>query len=96
MGSDNEHIFRAGDVVKHIPTGETWVLACSDGVTVWPCGWPETRASASDCELVKAASDKFHEEMIRKWASKDDANDERVRESKYIVQLWDDMSKSGM
>ncbi len=54
----NARSFRAGDEVLHRPTGETWLLICDEenGV-VAPGGWPDTRASASDCELVRAASD---------------------------------------
>lgn len=50
--------FRAGDVVKHRPTGETWRLAVdqfSDEVS--PLGWPETIAKAEDCELVEASDE---------------------------------------
>lgn len=50
--------FRAGDVVKHEPSGETWSLAVDQfGDEVSPCGWPETIAKASDCTLIKHATD---------------------------------------
>jgi hypothetical protein len=50
--------FRAGDTVKHGPTGETWLLACDqEREDVLPAGWPETLAKASDCTLVEAATD---------------------------------------
>jgi hypothetical protein len=50
--------FRAGDEVLHVPTGETWLLIVDEenGVVV-PAGWPDTRAQASDCSLVRAATD---------------------------------------
>jgi hypothetical protein len=50
--------FRAGDVVDHIPSGERWILATDevDG-SVYPMGWPESRAAASDCRMVRAATD---------------------------------------
>ena len=58
--------FRAGDVVKHAPSEETWVLACDqDGDAVMPAGWPESRADAADCTLVKAASDEERLKMLR-------------------------------
>ena len=50
--------FRAGDVVAHIPSGERWILATdeADG-SVYPMGWPESRAAARDCRLVRSATD---------------------------------------
>lgn len=50
--------FRAGDVVKHGPTGETWVLGTDEEAgRVYPLGWPETIALASNCDLIRAAED---------------------------------------
>jgi hypothetical protein len=51
--------FRAGDTIRHLPSGEEWLLACDeeDGRVVC-CGWPETQANAKDCILVEAATDK--------------------------------------
>ncbi len=59
-------LFRAGDRVRHGPSGETWLLACDereDG-SVYPCGWPETRAMASDCSLVQATTDENRMAML--------------------------------
>lgn len=62
--------FRAGDVVRHRPTGEEWQLAhCEDGRVAW-CGWPEGQADAADCELVRAATDEQHRAMLEAWAAK--------------------------
>jgi len=45
--------FLAGDVVFHKPTKEEWSLACDEShLSVYPSGWPATRASADDCELL--------------------------------------------
>ena len=55
---------RAGDVVSHAPTGETWLLAAVRGDDVYPGGWPETLARASDCTLVTSATDAEHRRMI--------------------------------
>jgi hypothetical protein len=62
------HRFRAGDVVRHRPSGEEWTLAYGHGDFVSACGWPEGEAYARDCDLVKAASDEEHEAMLRVWA----------------------------
>ena len=62
-------MYRAGDVVRHGPTCETWVLACDeeDG-RVLPAGYPECTAAAADCELVTAATDVDRVEMLRRVA----------------------------
>lgn len=61
--------FRAGDAVKHGPTGETWVVAgIRDGYLAW-VGWPEGRAKVEDCTLVKAATDSEHRQLLDKLAS---------------------------
>lgn len=62
--------FRAGDVVRHRPSGETWVLAyaAAERNEVSACGWPESIAKADDCVLVEAATDEKHEEMLRRHA----------------------------
>jgi hypothetical protein len=50
--------FRAGDVVKHRPSGEEWVLSCDEERgEVLPAGWPESVGKADDCDLVTQASD---------------------------------------
>jgi hypothetical protein len=62
--------FRAGDVVKHAPTGETWVLANDqDGPHVSPCGWPACLAYAVDCALVTAATDEKRMEKLTTLAN---------------------------
>ena len=67
--------FRAGDVVRHGPTGEKWGLSCDeeDG-EVLPGGWPLTLAKASDCTLIEAASDDKRRARLREVAhpSRDD------------------------
>lgn len=65
--------FQAGDVVLHTPTGETWLLIVDehDGRVV-PGGWPDTRASAVDCELVKASRNR-HERLKTTAASQHSA-----------------------
>lgn len=63
-------MFRAGDVIKHVPTDEEWLLACDEeGGRVVCCGWPETMAEATDCTLVEAATDEERTEMLKVVAS---------------------------
>lgn len=76
--------FNAGDTVKHIPTGETWVLAVNQfGDEVSPCGWPESIAKAVDCELLESATDEKRMEQLRQSAAIKDDHDIRCRYAKH-------------
>lgn len=64
-------IFQAGDTVHHSPSDETWILAIDQwGDWVSPCGWPETIAEASHCQLVTQATPEQRRDMIQQWADK--------------------------
>ena len=75
--NDPRH-FRAGDVVRHGPSGEKWVLACDEDSAgrsgpdtrgrVLPAGYPETLAEAVDCTLVRAATDAERREQLEQSA----------------------------
>ena len=56
------HKFRAGDIVKHLPSREEWLCAGVDssGQRLTWMGWPEGSADVADCELVQAATNKEH------------------------------------
>lgn len=58
-------MFAKGDTVKHIPTGEEWLLIRAEGDYVYPGGWPASRALAADCRLLKAADPKTVEWIDR-------------------------------
>jgi hypothetical protein len=62
-------MYRAGDTVKHTPSGEEWTLACDeeDGRVV-PAGWPESTGAAYDCTLIRAATNIERLEMLRRVA----------------------------
>lgn len=45
-----------GDVVKHGPTGETWVVCRVGGDSVYPAGWPPSCGEIKDCTLVRKAT----------------------------------------
>lgn len=73
--------FRCGDVVRHLPSGETWLVAYDDGRNLAPAGWPACVVSSSDCELVKAATDDAHAAAVRDWRrAPDDTSDDRRRQ----------------
>lgn len=68
---------RAGDVITHIPSGETWVLAYAKNGKVSPCGWPESVAEESNCVMLKAATDEEYLNMLEIWAKKINSGDHR-------------------
>lgn len=75
---------RAGDAVLHRPSGERWLVAAvNDQGDLYCAGWPCTRSSIEDCDLLEATSDDRHTEMVYACA--------RIRESdprrSYSLQL---------
>lgn len=45
-----------GDIVRHVPSGEEWLLLRVKDDYVYPAGWPSSRALAADCVLVSKAT----------------------------------------
>jgi hypothetical protein len=45
-----------GDIVKHDPSGEEWLVAYVDDDRLAMCGWPAGIAQLSDCTLVEKAT----------------------------------------
>lgn len=80
--------FRAGDTVHHFPTGENWILAVDQfGDEVSPCGWPETIAKASDCEILERASDSDRHQQLLRSAKIQDTHDIRRREARHSLNM---------
>ena len=50
-------MFLGGDLIRHKPTGEDWVVLRSgvdaDGEFIEPAGWPPCRARANDCRILQ-------------------------------------------
>ena len=67
-----------GDVVRHNPTGEEWVVAYVKGDRLAWCGWPEGEGQLSDCTLVKAATDDERRQLLERMAVMD-STDSRCR-----------------
>ena len=70
------------DHVKHLPTGETWVVACVHGDRLSWCGWPEGMADLADCRLVKKATPDERDKLLRELAAMR-ADDHRKRHAKW-------------
>ena len=78
---------KSADKVFHRPSGETWILAWADDKEVSPCGWPETIAKVSDCEMVEEATQEELEAMLKKWAEMEGNNsDYRVLRCRQMNQ----------
>lgn len=60
---------RTGDTVRHIPSGETWIVAWPDEEELMWCGYPEGWAKISDCVLVKNCTDEQHWKLIKEIAN---------------------------
>lgn len=60
--------FRTADVVRHLPSGQVWVVAYADQYTLICCGWPESSASPADCELEYSATDEAHWKLVEQVA----------------------------
>ena len=64
-----ERRIRCGDVVRHRPTGEEWLVAYADyetGYLAW-AGWPDGRAKIADCDLIEARDHRRHVESVGAW-----------------------------
>lgn len=64
-------MIRTGDHVRHIPSGETWVVAFVEDHTglLCACGWPCELVPIAQCQLVKQASDEESLALVRKLAA---------------------------
>lgn len=83
-------LLRCADHVLHRPTGEKWLLACDEqNGEIICCGWPETFARASDCDLLKAATDEERLELLREVA-KPGRSDTRASRARYQLDLAGD------
>ena len=56
------------DHVRHIPTGEEWVVACVIGDRLSWCGWPEGTAELKDCELTRKVTPEVRDQLLRDLA----------------------------
>ena len=61
--------YRTGDVIRHIPSGEEWLVATADARHVSPCGWPYGLARLDEVELVEAATDEAHLKLLQELAN---------------------------
>lgn len=78
-----------GDTVKHLPSGERWVVACVDverNELSW-IGWPEGTARLSDCVLVEKAPTDRRELLLQQMAAMKNLEDHRCRYARKALNL---------
>lgn len=71
------------DHVRHLPSGETWVVAYVRGDRLAWCGWPEGEAQLADCVMTKKATRAERIKLLRDLAggrglTSGSSNDARV------------------
>lgn len=66
-----------GDTVKHLPSGETWIVACVENGELSWVGWPEGWAKLADCVLVKKATAEKRQKILEQMAGIRNAGDHR-------------------
>lgn len=69
-------MIRTGDTVRHIPSGEKWLVAYVQGGLVCACSWPGTRVAEKDCHVIRSAGDQESEDLLKALADTN-LNDER-------------------
>lgn len=81
-GTSSEVPVKAGDSVRHRPSGESWLVAAvsPNGAELVCCGWPETIAKVGDCEVIERCSEPSREEMIERCKDGNDVRGSWTRE----------------
>lgn len=87
MPPSDPHRFRAGDVVRHVPSGEGWVLAVVEGDRAMAAGWPLEQVDVGTLELDVAASDEEHVAMLRTVAAMSEADPRREAARRQLAAL---------
>lgn len=89
MPSETGQLIRAGDAVLHRPSGEKWLVATDeDDGMFYAAGWPETRAHAEHCEIVRTATDEQRLKMLEqaatgRWSPRQSLADYQLRVALY-------------
>lgn len=74
----------SGDIVKHLPTGEVWTVACVENNRLSWSGWPEGTAALNECELIQKASKEERLNTLRIWAETC-GHDHRIRYARRVL-----------
>ncbi len=80
---------RTGDHVKHLPTGEEWLVAFVEDGRLCACGWPCSLVPVADCELVKACTDIESNSLLVEMSNMNDCSDPRCTYAKRVLARED-------
>ena len=78
-------IIDTGDTVKHLPSGETWVVACVHENNLSPVGLLQVWAELSDCVLIKKATAQQKQDLLIQMAAMRNTEDYRCRYAKHVL-----------
>ena len=60
---------KAGDTIRHVPSREKWTVAARQGEYIICCGWPETMAPITDCDLIRSCTEEEEVKQLRETAN---------------------------
>jgi hypothetical protein len=74
-------ITRAGDTVRHMLIGESWLVAKVTNTGLYACGWPCTfcEFEAGRVILVEQCTNEEHAAMIARWSEPQHKGDPRYQ-----------------
>lgn len=65
--TDAPYVPRCGDIVRHRPSDERWVVAWADATELEAAGWPPGIVKIEDCEVVDRCDDISHRKSVDRW-----------------------------
>lgn len=75
------------DHVKHVLSGEFWLVAYVEGDRLCACGWPCTVANLADCKLIQKAAPGEKEALLRSMAEIKDGDIRGVYARRKIAEM---------
>lgn len=75
------------DHVKHIPSGEFWLVAYVEGGWLCACGWPCELVPVEDCELIQKAAPGEREKLLRDMADMGGSDPRRFYAQRKLAEM---------
>ena len=89
--------FVAGDVIQHNPTGHHGLVALDeeDDGLVWMLWWPHEAVKASECTMLRGATNETRERRLRALAeSSDETDDYKLVARRQLAELLKSKAKA--
>lgn len=93
MGLTIKPTIDTGDVVYVRGIGERWLVAFEKDGWLTCCGWPEARARAEQCRLLRKATPEERDSLLRDMAKSEGSRGEYARR-RLEVLAKDDLQKT--